>query len=549
MNIKKLLCVILCILMAIGVFAGCQNSTDDKTQDQKTETSALKSTEDDSKAETETKEEEKETEMDSSSPNFDKKIEFTYASMFPFDAEEEWTKQVMDKFNIFIDHEQMTWDTWGEKTNVMFASGEMADVVMWNFKYGNYKKLASEGVLKDIPEFGDKYPNLNKVRTEMKAMEAIEVDGKLYAWLRAKFMSPYKGLSTMGLLYRKDWAEQVGITETVVTTDEFIDLLKTFRDQDPGNNGEGNTIPFTTADIYMPYAFMQFFNPDYSSYVEVDGKYEWGARLPSTLEGIKFIKELYDEGLIWKDFYTQKASDHNDQFLSNRVGVLYHNYPLGQLNGILKGYENNNPGTDSSDIFGFLHVVNSTGKVADFEDGEYWSSIVFSPKIEDEKLERILYFMDWLAGEEGTKWCTYGTEGVDWTQDSEGNVELNWVEDENGKLKGPGYLSMYIRQLYACGGDEDSLNPAVTEFAKSLFMKNLDDKREIGIDLTELDYSLKYLSTPNKDKFGSFSQEVDDQIIKMIISSDDLEADWDAWLKSMEGKVNPILDEINGALN
>lgn len=53
----------------------------------------------------------------------------------------------------------------------------------------------------------------------------------------------YQGrpLSRQGIIYRKDWADNLGLSAPT-TTDEFYEMLKQFTENDPNGTGENDTI-------------------------------------------------------------------------------------------------------------------------------------------------------------------------------------------------------------------------------------------------------------------------------------------------------------------
>ena len=64
------------------------------------------------------------------------------------------------------------------------------------------------------------------------------VDGKVY--------SLYQGrpLSRQGLIYRKDWADNLGLSAPK-TVDEFYEMARAFSEDDPDGNGKNDTIGLT----------------------------------------------------------------------------------------------------------------------------------------------------------------------------------------------------------------------------------------------------------------------------------------------------------------
>jgi len=552
----KAMTIILCLLFTASIFFGCgQTAVPEKSSEAAATTESSVSAEPSSSVEPSASESAATPEVVESpaAPDFSKAIKFTYATLYPFDPADEFYKtEIAKRFNVEIEFLQMGWDNYKEKEAAWFASGDMPDTMMkTSFQFAEYKKLAEQGVLREIPAFGTTYPNMQKIADRLTVLPKITIGGKLYAWPRSKMFVPDPiKTTTMAYWARKDWIESLGYKQDVFTLEEFVAMCKDIAAKDPGKVGAGKVVPFNTAN-YNPSIFGPgLYNPQYNVYVKTGGKYEWGARLPETLEGIKFMKRLYDEGVLSKDFYTQKSDTATSQFMAGQLGIYYENSTVAHINGFFAADTSSLKekwGVTGQEGFKLIQVLNPSGKLDVVQEGEYWAAFVFSPKVDDEKMARMLYVMDWLAGEEGTKTTVLGIKGIDWNE-TDGKVELLWKKDDKGNLVAPAYPSMAMRQWVTNGGDEMKFNPGYFEgaFAENdrLFASQMSTPQNSILT----DYDLQFFTAPLFDKFGSYSKEVDDQIIKMVISSKDLDKDWTAWLDSMKDKVDPILVEINGAL-
>lgn len=69
----------------------------------------------------------------------------------------------------------------------------------------------------------------------------------------------------------------------------------------------------------------QLWNQRIGSFDIVDGQYYWSAEDPSSLEAIKQIKTLYDDGLLAMDSYNDSNNAGRERFLAGRSAVLYGN--------------------------------------------------------------------------------------------------------------------------------------------------------------------------------------------------------------------------------
>lgn len=483
----------------------------------------------------------------------DEPVVFSLAGMYPLDPEDAFAQALYEKLNFGIEWEQMTWDTWNEKTNLWFASGDMPDAVMWNFKYGAYVRLADQEIFREIPEFGSTRPNLTALRDNALVFDALQVDGGLYTWPRLKGSNHINDVSVITLAAHGRYLEQAGYgDQDVFTLDEFRQMLVDLQER-VGPTVDDSFVALNGPTVYIPdYVFLlRNISPYFNNYVKVDGEYVWGATLPETLEAIQYAKSLYDAGVLPEDFYAQANAVGSQQFSQALSGVVFENYPLRHVFAFGTALEGN-VSVDARENWRPIYVRNQDGLIHDEREYEFWASMVFSPSSPQPVFDKITEVFDWLVSDEGTKWGVYGIPGVDWNENADGSIDLLWEDDENGNPKSPGYASMFMRENVRNGTDLAPYQPDILPWAHEQFEAFVTRKAEVleeyGGLVVNPDYALDFLSTPNKDRFGSFSQEVNDEIVRIIISGRDIEAEWAAFIASMEDKVQVVLDEINAAL-
>lgn len=117
------------------------------------------------------------------------------------------------------------------------------------------------------------------------------------------------------LWVNQEWQAKLGI-EDPETLDEFYDMLVAFRDQDPNGNGIKDEIPLSGAtsgwrtgvfewilNAYLPY------NEDMKMMYLDDGVIKGSVTDERYREGLRFIKKLYDDGLLDPAALTQKQAD------------------------------------------------------------------------------------------------------------------------------------------------------------------------------------------------------------------------------------------------
>lgn len=481
--------------------------------------------------------------------SYEKPVEFTFAS-FGAITDDEFSSFVSEKFNVKIVPQALDWNNWEQQVNTMMASGDMPDMLQWDHradKIKMFRQWVDGGLLKPLPGLSG-YPNLQALREKMVVMDYFQVDGRDYLWTKLRGDNKWNLTGPMSFVYRRDWAEKLGMAKDEYTVEEFIELAKAFAEKDPAGNGTGKTVGYTDVGWAFPY-LLNFYNPYATGLVKKDGQYIWGATMPETLEGIKALRKMYKEGGLWKDFYTAQDYDGNGLYMANRLGIWSDN--LGaELVKFRADFKLANPGADPYNSVAVMKVRGKDGKYYMQEWDNTWSAYLYSSTLTDEEMDRILAVMDWAAGEEGTRMCQFGFEGTDY-EFEDGKIVTKWQTDEKDELVKPAYMTSTadaIRNMACLNGDFIYNDPNIDQRT----VKDLTDLYRLATDfpdqvtLGKLNYELDFFSAPNKDKYlGTLSSDFRAMVMKAIVSTDDVEGELNKFIRANQEKVNAMLKEIN----
>jgi len=152
-------------------------------------------------------------------------------------------KEMEAKTNIKFTFRTATADDYTQKKQLAFASMDLPDLF-----YGGELTLeeeadfGSQGLLVPLEDLIDKYaPNLKKLMEENPAIKAsiTTPDGHIYALPGIDQNITSK---TPIMWMNKPWMDQLGVGAPT-TMEEFYELLKAFKEKDPGNVGD--VIPIT----------------------------------------------------------------------------------------------------------------------------------------------------------------------------------------------------------------------------------------------------------------------------------------------------------------
>ncbi|NMA66923.1 MAG: extracellular solute-binding protein [Clostridiaceae bacterium] len=218
-----------------------------------------------------------------------------------------------------------------EKKSLMLATGDLPDFIISGVTEAEQIRYGSEGTLIPLNDLIDQYaPNLQKVfATDPQVRPYITApDGNMYSTPRIN-AGPWMRMAGIGAI-NKTWLDNLGL-DMPTTLDEFYDVLKAFKTDDPNENGEADEIPMTfnasiSVNFYMgfSYFFSAFgFNPNTNHRDVIDGEVVLTAALPQYKEAIKYINKLYSEGLLDVEGFTNTIPQWSAKLAAEPLTVGY----------------------------------------------------------------------------------------------------------------------------------------------------------------------------------------------------------------------------------
>ena len=156
-------------------------------------------------------------------------------------------------------------------------------------------------------------------------------DGNIYGFAGGKMHSRMH--TTKGIQYiNKKWLDNLGL-EMPTTMDEFVEVLRAFRDNDANGNGDPNDeIPFDFCENHYASMLIDFANawglPLYSSgnvYYSWDenGNVVEAVNTPAYRLFLEFFHQLGQEGLLNLEGFSQSSDQYNANLNAGKVGVFW----------------------------------------------------------------------------------------------------------------------------------------------------------------------------------------------------------------------------------
>ncbi|UOQ46621.1 extracellular solute-binding protein [Gracilibacillus caseinilyticus] len=389
-----------------------------------------------------------------------------------------------------------------DRMNTSFATDSMPEVANIPIE-GIYKEAIRDGQFWEIEPYLDEFENLKKLKEEI--LDNTRVDGKLY--------SLYQGrpLSRQGIIYRKDWAENLGL-DTPRTTEEFYDMLKQFTENDPDGNGKDDTIGLADRGDLAYGSFntiASWFNSP-NEWGEKDGELLPSFMFPEYKETLNFMRKLHKNGYINQDFPVTSKPDQQDMIKSGKAGAYIG--CMCDVSALQSDGSVNNPDME-------LDVHNQIKG----PNGEYqiWSipgynHPYFFPKSSvetEDELKVILGFFDKLMEPEVANTVYWGMEGEHYNVENGKAVAI----EDTGKLDREviPYQTLEVGEPDTNGRYEGSFPLEAREKANELFKDNenyLIKNPTITLDSETYDLKSEELNTIMVDAtFNYILGEIDEQ--------------------------------------
>ena len=475
---------------------------------------------------------------------------FIAGSSFVDDFQDnDFTRYIEEKTNIHLELDVAATDA-AQKRNLLLASGDYPEIFIANFSKSEQQFYGSQGVFLPLNDLIDQYGvNTRKAFADYPLVKKNipTPDGKIYALpdINDCFHCQY---AQKMWIYRP-WLEKLGL-EMPTTTEEFKEVLIAFRDRDPNGNGIKDEIPlsgsasawFGGVDGFLMNSFVyshgNLADGGLRTYVD-KGKITAAFVQPAWREGLRYMKDLYSEGLLAGEPFTQDANQYlqlgeNPDTVILGAGTAGHNGIFTQFHG------------ESGRWLEYTVVPPLEGpdgtRFARY-DPEYgsWTAWSITDKAANPeaafRLGDAFYEMDMMLH------SIHGREGIEWVLAEPGEIGINgrqaiWkalVEYGAGGRKswwntgGPQIMSSDFR-LGQVRGEGVSLEGILYEETRDkmapyqvdidMIVPPLSFDEDTAADVVELESSL-----------GTYITEM---IARFIVGDANIETEWEAYLAELE---------------
>ncbi len=215
--------------------------------------------------------------------------------------------------------------SWQEKKNLVVASMDLPDAfhAQKSLSADEIQKFGADGVLLPLDDLIDQYaPNVKAKMDPMYDAFSRSLDGNLYA---LSAIQDYGFDSLNAAIINTEWLDALGL-DMPTTTDEFYQVLKAFKTQDPNGNGKADEIPWSFLYVENPpvrevkrehyWIFPAFGIQDNPLHITISdsGEVLFTADKSEWRDAVDYLSMLYSEGLIDPEVFSQDRAT-----LTNKV--------------------------------------------------------------------------------------------------------------------------------------------------------------------------------------------------------------------------------------
>jgi putative aldouronate transport system substrate-binding protein len=340
------------------------------------------------------------------------------------------TPWIQEKTNVKINFEEIPDTEWDTKVNLLIASDELPDAFIYGgFSAAELADYGSQGVflaLNDIIEEHGHY--VKQVFDQQEALPGAytALDGNIYTL--PDINECYHCFYSMRAWINQQWLTNLGL-EYPNTVDEFVNVLRAFKEQDANGNGDPNDeIPFSgnatswNSTIY-PFLLNSFLHYDTSNLsVKEDGTVIFTPLQPEFKEGLQWIASLIDEGLIEKEALTQTEEQLKTKGSNLDVALLGGFTSACWWSGV---GSDNGEGSRCREYSGLSPLEGPNGvRISPWAGtGFNMGNSVITTACEDPV--PLFKMLDYMLSDEATLRSQIGELGVDYNEPTEGAPGIN----------------------------------------------------------------------------------------------------------------------------
>lgn len=245
-------------------------------------------------------------------------VMFPSQTAIPDIAENSFTKEYEELTGIHIEWQEVPSDSLADRVNISLSSGDMPDIYLsCGVSLSQQQAYGPQGAFVPLNDYIEQYGEVfQKIEENVPGVaDTLTMgDGNIYALPYIEKCVHCEGSSKLWI--NTKWLDALDM-EPPTTVDEFEDMLRRFKEEDPNGNGEADEIPLLTYEggwhsnamsgwLTNPFVYT---SPD-NNYVYLDGdEIKLSYMQDGWKEAMSWLNKLYEKGL----YYDQSLVINYDQ--------------------------------------------------------------------------------------------------------------------------------------------------------------------------------------------------------------------------------------------
>ncbi|MDF2716411.1 MAG: transporter substrate-binding protein [Paenibacillus sp.] len=447
---------------------------------------------------------------------------------------DKYVKKLEELSKTDLDLQLIPHENYDQSMTLLFAGGELPDLLQT--KGINRPEVApaiEASVLQPLDELIEKYgPNLKKkIPKESWDSARVSKDGKIYG-------IPQENPILNGTVtyIRKDWLDKLNL-QVPKTIDEYIEVMKAFRDNDPNGNGKQDEIALSgRAKLAFAYQFFAAYGVHPQTWTYENNQLVPNFIRPGMVDALKVYRQLYQEKLLDNEVFTQQGKDWDAKIKGQGIVGIWATSATSP-DAVEASVKANVPAANLAVIPSPVGPSGQPGGV--YPLGSTVSDFVWTIPAKTKNPENIIKFLDWYYSDDKAKdtFFLYGMENDNYTNEN-GTIQYKYPTT-NEQI---GAESMYQEWLHFTGGKPHQTNESFTKnkpngdkIFKSIQVAKAEGVKDDGLEMPsmptlkarpELNYDGLWLEFAAKvitgkepvDKFNDFvadwKKRGGDQLIK-----------------------------------
>ena len=512
---KKAIALVLTVVMLMSLFVGCGKSSD---ADSKSHVSA----------------EPPANLNETGWPIVNEKISMTLCGQTPPTLISDWNeslffKRMEEKTNIHFECNAIPNASWKEKFNLMFAGEDLPDIFFKSLmSQQDIQAYCDQGYLIDLAPMIPKYaPNVaEKLAEDPQFKAAITLpDGKIPTLPQVGQAIPLEPL-----WLNQNWLDALNL-EMPTNADELYAVLKAFKEQDPNGNSKQDEIPLILFGddgcvgqirVLLAYFGILFCRgEDSDMYVDpATNELVYGPETEAFKEAMKFLKKLFDEGLIDNESFTQTQAQAKAKGMEEdeRLGGFLTSSPLLVV------------GLNRHFSYGIVPAPEYNGHKG-WPMVRYITPGKFAITNRCQYPEAALRWVDYFYSDEGGRYLWMGLENSEYKVNEDGT--WNWIIPEGEDEK-----SFRAKISMQPGGNFPGIVPELWNKTQNDQEAHLIKWRGTVKNDCYLTMPVIYYDRADAKQLAALTTDlgtyIDQSIAQFITGALDIDKDWDTYLQTLK---------------